>query len=779
MNYLSNMQILKEYFPDVWQKIAEIEGQLEQSLVQAVSSKDRLNLRVGNKYFYSKKNPVQEAKDFIEQFDKVNEYSDILFYGVGLGYHIKAFIEEYPNTPFSIYEPVPEVFCQFLHHTDLKQIPLRLLRNIYIETGPEDVDNYCRGIVNRIRSSILIMDLPVYQDLFPEKRQAFFALFENYLDDRRISLATLSAFEKRWTINSTKNFIQVVNSPNILLGKKDRFKNKPALLVASGPSLEEEIENLRRIKEKGLAYIFSVGTAINTLLQHNIRPDATCTYDPTKENQIICKEVLARGIKTIPLIFGSTVGYESLEKYPGPKFHMLISQDALAAFYLKPEGKEEAESINDATTITVIVLQLLYKLGFNPIILVGQNLAYRDRKNYADGSSYPPHEVAQPELDKAVLVRDVYGNSVPSNHSYIRMKRQMEAYLRNYQDIEVINTTKYGAHIEGTRFQSLSELMQERLLDRVVEDNWLEPGDCSYDVEHLMQQSRIMEDAFANIRQLLDKCKQDLDNINNLANSNDEKRINDSYEQFNFSMDQLRNNPFFATFITPMNRVELELLILAVPGISAERDPILKAQLMEKEFRPFLLSCERDIDSISPLFQAMNQSLQRFYSIYKVRKKAARARILLMDCDGILTDGSVYYSASGDEMKKFNCKDGVGIRCLQEKGMQLLLINPDGSPLVENAARKLGISTIHSATGDKGEIIAAIVNEYGLDREEVACIFNDTSNPALFKQVGLSFAVQDSPSAVQNEVDYVLGLNGGQGVIKELADLLAEDRIIS
>ena len=229
------MQILKEYFPDVWQRMTEIEDHLDPGLVQAVSSEGCFNLRVGDKYFYRQKDPVQEAKEFIQKFDKVKEYSDILFYGVGLGYHIKVFAEKYPHTPFSIYEPVPEVFYQFLHHIDLKELSLPFLKSIYIETGLEDVDSYCRGMVSRISKSILIMDLPIYQELFMDKRQAFFEFFEKHLEERRVSLATVSRFEKRWTINSTKNFIQVVNSPNILLGEKKHFQNKPALLVASGP----------------------------------------------------------------------------------------------------------------------------------------------------------------------------------------------------------------------------------------------------------------------------------------------------------------------------------------------------------------------------------------------------------------------------------------------------------------------------------------------------------------------------------------------------------------
>lgn len=779
MAFYDNMELLKAAFPDVWKKVLEIEKTLDKNLVRVVTGKAaNINLKVGKQYIHDNKNPIQEAKKIIEKQNNVREHSDILFYGLGLGYHINAFVEQYPNTAFAIYEPVPEVFYQFLYHADLHQLPLHLIKSISIEGQPEDAVNFCSSFVSRISNAALTIDLPAYKNIFPAKYQNFYAQFEKFIGERRLSLAIDSQFEKRWTINSTKNFIQIINSPNILLEKQGSLKNKPALLVASGPSLEEEIENLKQIKENGLAYIFSVGTALNALIQHEIHPHGACTYDPTENNQIICKEALKKGIKSIPLIFGSTVGYESLGKYPGPKVHMLISQDTLAAFYLKPVRDEGNGSIHDASTIAVIALQLLCNLGFNPIILVGQNLAYRGRMNYAAGSTFHPIEVSQPELDNVVLVKDVYGNTVPSNESYIRMRQQLETYLSHYKDLDVINTTKHGAHIEGTRFQSLEELIKDQLHNRVVEDNWLESGECSYDMEFLIQQSRIMKGAHEKIREVLEACKRDLDIINELADCRDPIRINQSYEQFNLSMDELRNNQFFTTFITPMTRVELEILILNVPGISAESEPVLKAKMMEKEFRSYLLNCEKDIDSISPLFQEMTQSIQDLYTMKKIQKKAALIKALLIDCDGILTDEEVYYSASGDELKKFNLKDRKGILCLHNKGIQIMLINPEANPAIDNAAEKLGIKTVYSGIDDKKQIIATVLKETSLNNTEIACIFNDMTDPNLFQELGLSFAVKDASQNLRGEVDYVLAVNGGQGAIMEIAELIIAEKAI-
>jgi hypothetical protein len=394
MSYLeNNMNLLKTSYPEVWEKISAVEKTLNQDLLQLIrNKKGMLNLRVGQMLIHDKNNPHQEAKAFIQSQKNIEEHSDILFYGIGLGYAIQAFNQEYPHKPFSVYEPIPEIFYHFLAHTDLAKFPRHILKKIYIETQPEDVEGFCSTYAKTIGYSGMLIEHPNYARIFPEKRQNFIKVFEKHIRERSASINTLSAFEKLWTSNSTKNMIEILNSPNILLKNKDHFLQQPAIMVASGPSLEDEIENLHKIKSEGLAYIFSVGTALNALIRNGIYPHAAFTYDPSEKNLIICKEVIEKGIDSIPLIFGSTVYHQTLAQYPGPKMHMLISQDTLAAYYLKPKNSDQIETIHDATTIAVITLQVLAKLGFSPIILVGQNLAYRDKKVYAANATFHPRE---------------------------------------------------------------------------------------------------------------------------------------------------------------------------------------------------------------------------------------------------------------------------------------------------------------------------------------------------------------------------------------------------
>lgn len=187
----------------------------------------------------------------------------------------------------------------------------------------------------------------------------FYDSIVSFFKNEKNKIVTSFSFQKRWTINAIKNFPTIVKTPNILKDvERSQFKDKSAIIVAAGPSLNEEFENLRQIKDKGgLAYIFSVGSAINSLIdQGGIYPDATCTYDPQERNQMVIQKVKDKNITNIPLIFGSTVGYETLDDYNGPMLHMFTSQDTLAPPFLLREV-DDFKVVYDAPSIAVVTYQ--------------------------------------------------------------------------------------------------------------------------------------------------------------------------------------------------------------------------------------------------------------------------------------------------------------------------------------------------------------------------------------------------------------------------------------
>ncbi|MGI6555696.1 MAG: motility associated factor glycosyltransferase family protein [Bacillota bacterium] len=452
----------------------------------------------------------------LEEYKNFEDNTAVIFYGTGLGYHIAAFAKRNPNVDFFIYEPVPEVFDQYISHGELSKLPLSRVKSIVLADTEQQAISFFKNFIERINNKLVIIPLPSHKAAFPEQYKQFQELFNKLIKDKRSSLHTNYAFQKRWILNSIKNFKEVISTPNILMEKKGAFTGQPALLVAAGPSLNEEIEKVRYIKDNGLAYIFSVGSAINTLVENNIYPHAACTYDPTENNQKVFAKVVERDIKEIPMIFGSSVGYETLERYSGPKYHMLTSQDTVSAFFLRSRNGEPIQGVYDAPTIAVVTLQLLYQLGFNPIILVGQNLAYKDKKRHSAGVDYSS-EVTEQEIKNGLWVKDVYGGEVLTNEGFNRMRLQMEMYIEKLSGIKVINTTRGGADIKGAPFVSMEEAMTQYLKDEITVSDWLPESINSYDNNYLFSQLDAMEDAHAELKKISSQIGQLLKKIRSLA----------------------------------------------------------------------------------------------------------------------------------------------------------------------------------------------------------------------------------------------------------------------
>jgi len=370
-----NILFLREQYPAVYQAVKTWEETKQEPMAFVEAARDgnlTLKYKSGDQsvYVHSKYNPIREAEAIVDKLSKdqdINEQTLMVFYGIGLGYHIEAFITRYPMVSYSIVEPSPEIFTCYLDHKVLiKNLNKNLLM---LQCGNQADPLYTKAVQSKDKN-LLICELSAYPQVFKTEYTAFLSEFRRIVKEQRSSLHTNFAYKKRWIINSVNNFKVVLQTPNILLEDHDFCKGKSALLVAAGPSLDLEIENLKKIKAEGLAYIFSVGSAINTLIHHGIEPDGMCTYDPSERNQIVFNKINELGIETIPMIFGSSVGYEVLEQYHGPKYHMLTNQDTVAAYFLRTESREQIEMVIDAPTIAVVTLELLEKLGFSQIILV-------------------------------------------------------------------------------------------------------------------------------------------------------------------------------------------------------------------------------------------------------------------------------------------------------------------------------------------------------------------------------------------------------------------------
>lgn len=615
MILVDNIPLIKSSNPKLWDEIKQYENSDSKSSIFLTE-----NTGIGSKtlyfqkdrkkiYLHSKYNPVREAETIVQSYDNIKNNSGVIFYGTGLGYHIEIILSRFPNIGYYIYEPDMEILYNFLSSVNLARF--RNARLMGISTGLRNLGNEIGKFIDLYKERLIVIDLPSHRQIFPQLNIDFNKRLAEIIKGKRKALATDYGFQKRWIINCMENFGTVLKTPNIILNKKGRFRNVPAVLVSAGPSLNDDIENIRYIKENKLAYIISVGSAINTLLYHNIYPDAVTSYDPKVDNQKVFAKVSEAGITEIPMIFGTSIGYETLNQYPGKKYHMITSQDTVASYYLKSENFEVLDIVRDAPSIAVLTLQLLYYMGFSPVILAGQNFAFRGEKRHSEGVYYSK-EVTDSEIEKGLTVKDVYGNEILTNEVFNSMRLQMERFIKMTSGIEVINTTRGGAKIEGTEFIELDKLIEDRLREKVVEENWLEMDETRYDAEYLYDRMKTMNKEYEEAKRITKNYKSVLEKIRKLMKTRNLQELERTYVKLDEQLNKIEKNDFYRTFILPMNRVEYKLLTDNIDDFNKEKDPFRKAERVLKAFGDFITICSHDIEVVKPIYDRMNEAVMEY-----------------------------------------------------------------------------------------------------------------------------------------------------------------------
>jgi len=155
-----------------------------------------------------------------------------------------------------------------------------------------------------------------------------------------------------------------------------------------------------------------------------------------------------------------------------------------------------------------------------------------------------------------------------------------------------------------------------------------------------------------------------------------------------------------------------------------------------------------------------------------VYEKAAKIKLLITDVDGVLTDGGVIYDDHYLELKKFNVKDGLIVKVLQQHGIKIGAITGRNSPVVRSRCKELGFDFHYHGVRDKGEKLEEVLEDFDIALEECAYIGDDLIDLPIIVRVGLSVAPLDALPYVKEEVDLISSLPGGRGVFREVGDLI-------
>lgn len=155
-----------------------------------------------------------------------------------------------------------------------------------------------------------------------------------------------------------------------------------------------------------------------------------------------------------------------------------------------------------------------------------------------------------------------------------------------------------------------------------------------------------------------------------------------------------------------------------------------------------------------------------------VYDRARNIRVAAFDVDGVLTDGLLYYSDSGEEMKAFNVRDGHGLKMLKDSGIAVAIITSRSSRLVEARARNLGIDLLFQGASDKLAAFQELLGRCGVEAQASAYAGDDLVDLPVMKRCGLAVAMPDAPALVRRHAHLVTEARGGRGAVREICELI-------
>ena len=159
-----------------------------------------------------------------------------------------------------------------------------------------------------------------------------------------------------------------------------------------------------------------------------------------------------------------------------------------------------------------------------------------------------------------------------------------------------------------------------------------------------------------------------------------------------------------------------------------------------------------------------------------IERRASRIKLLLMDCDGVLTDGRLWLTDDGDEQKSFNTHDGLGLSLLHRAGLKSGIITGRSSRAVARRAQELGVEFVIQGNPDKTAAFEQLLQQAGVDENEVAFVGDDLPDIPIMNRAELAVAVADAVAETRSVAHYVTRAKGGRGAVREVIEIILKSQ---
>lgn len=458
--FAANLAYLERHHPQVHHVLKSARPDYTRyQLTYASNGSPNLYLRTSEDkwmYLYSNYEPEHEAGRWLDTMgDTLTGKTNIVVYGFGFGYHLLQMARTFPKQQLIIYEPDEQVLLAAMQAIELQP----LLEALNVELFIAGWDKTTRHktffhFVKYAKGDTALVSLPAYDRVDPQRKQQFFEDALAAVQHFEMSAVTSAFYGIQLYQNRLYNLSYLLNTPSIR-NMKDRLKGHTAVVVGSGPSLEKDIENLRKIRDH--AFIIAAGTAAQSLLHFGIKPHLVVSLDFGESNDTAFKHL---DLDDVPFLYSPQLKYTIMEGKRKPMLLML--ENDYTSIHMLGLDKEEPLFTSSTPSVTGPAIEAAIYMGCEQIVLTGQDLSYPTESVYAVGTIHVTEDESKSAIASSkLLVENVQGGMNRTNNAMQVTLNEIGKLLGKYPMIRFINSSQLGAKIENTEYQPLDEVMKQ------------------------------------------------------------------------------------------------------------------------------------------------------------------------------------------------------------------------------------------------------------------------------------------------------------------------------
>ncbi|ARC85326.1 hypothetical protein U732_1471 [Clostridium argentinense CDC 2741] len=408
--------------------------------IQVLTSRDgNINLKIDNISLYSNYYPERDGEKFVEgNLHLIKDKDTVVIYGLALGYHIKSILKN-ANKNSKIY--ILDLDSEVLQIGKKLKVYDEILLDKRVEILTEFNEEFNIAFSNLLNK---VEDIIIYKPslkTMPRKFDSVQTILNNYLNGKKGISKFRDIMMLNKEINEKKDYTVI---DELISNNNFDVKNKPIVCVASGPSLDESMNELKKIRDKVI--ILSVGSALRSLVKSNILPDLITITD--------CQEVIIKQLEgledlNIPLCFLNTASHWAVESYNGPKY-----------IFFNKENVYSNIIITTGKTVAVSNIDIAIKFKAKIIGLLGQDLAYLNNKGHSDSYTEIYGKSNYISLNSKVYKEalNVKKEKVYTTTGFINFKCNIENLISENSNIRFLNCSN-GLPIEGTTYTNIKNII--------------------------------------------------------------------------------------------------------------------------------------------------------------------------------------------------------------------------------------------------------------------------------------------------------------------------------